>query len=473
MVRISYCASQHSSRVTGLLLQSAISTYPDTFTNETTVAVGMARDLPSGYSAFLHNGTFAGYGGLLELAIVYADPNLGLPTEGAYWNFADAFGPGKCGMDDFRGTCNGTAHSPGFRSVCTTSRIPYDISPASHNYQPFRGTILSSNVSWDASNANSFNLTVTLKDRHACIGEYLVRQCTFHAVDMSYPLQSFPCNQLTHSNPLRAHGSGEGMKCLSLNAESDHNYDEPLSDFPSVSEVGSSNSTFAGLVHYLQSVYNANLEWDWNGAEWSINATGQQALDASINSKYLSGDGNAFSTNNLSSPEYCNNTLYRMLYTSFNESFANPEETIVEYNLKERVRSLMFYSSAIQFTHDKGPIQYTDDEIIDGQVFDGTRSADVVKYKMHYRYWVASLAVTSTIIAMITPTFYGFWLLRGRPTLSPVDTATALDAPIVQTDHEVADQRLRLKEIGQRPLYAAGRDGQLDVIPGLNVRRTE
>jgi hypothetical protein len=433
----------------------------------------MASTLPSGFSAYLRNDKFAGYNEVFEQVLVYGDPNLGLPTEGAYFNWAIAPGSGNCGIDDMRGTCNGTSHSPGFRSVCTSTRVPYNLSPASHNYEPFSGPVLSSDVSWDAANANTFNLTVTVKNKSACIGEYLVRHCTFHAVDMAYPLQSFPCDGLSRMNPFRQHDLGHGMICLSLNAETDYNYDQPLSDFPPTSEVGSSNSTFAGLVHYLQSVYNTNLEWDWNGAEWSINATGQQALDASINSKYLSGPGNVFSTNNLSSPEYCNNTLYRMLYTSFNESFANPEETVVEYNLKERVRSLMFYSSAIQFTNNRGPIQFTKAGIIDGQAFDGSRSADVVKYKMHYRYWVASLAVTSTIIAMITPTFYGFWLLRGRPTLSPVDTATALDAPIVQTDHEVADQRLRLKEIGQRPLYAAGRDGQLDVFPGLNVRRTE
>ena len=103
----------------------------------------------------------------------------------------------------------------------------------------------------------------------------------------------------------------------------------------------------------------------------------------------------------------------------------------------------MFMSSVAHFLDD-----YTAVQNVTGQ-----RTAAVQKYKIVYRYWVGSLAITLTIIFMILPTFWGFWLLRGKVTLSPVDAAKALEAPLVLTERDVENPKSRMKEIGPRPLY--------------------
>jgi hypothetical protein len=363
-------------------------------------------------------------------------------VDNTYVNLVTYNGSGSCGGDDLLGTCTANALVPGFVSECSTSRLAYDLSPENHGDQPFSGTAYSSQIEWEVTKPDTFNLTVIAKPTSDCVGEYIVRHCTFRAAQMWYPVELFPLSQLGPNSPVRSYIS-PGQNCLSLNANSSFRDDTFVSYLPAQSELESPNSTFGGLVHYLQITYNAELTWHWNGSVWSVNATGKQAENAILDSFALSsGVESWYGNHSLASPDYCRNTVYNVV--------DEYDTVIVEFALHDRIRNLMFLSSVLEFAYDTT-------ESVSSQQVPAARSAPVLRYRVIYRYWAGSLAVTSAIILMITPTFWGFWRLRGKVTLSPVDTAIALEAPLVQTDKELVDARSRLKEIGERPLYSASR----------------
>jgi hypothetical protein len=429
----------------------------------------MAEDLPLGFSAKLENNNIMAYGDLLANALVYNDPLRSLNVEGSYPNWGYDGGSGNCGWFDLRGTCNGTAFSPGFTSTCTTSRQAYDIRPQNHPQKPIKAVVYKSDVFWDINEPNRFTFTVLVKDQKKCVGEYLKRQCTFEAAQMAYPIQIFPCSVLGPTNTFK----GEGSTCISLNSSSTYMDDKKVGTIPSRSEVGMPSSTFGGIPHYLKTNYNNKLSWYWDGKTWNATAEGPAAQSAVLDSAYLefddtlTGPDDVYPPTSPLNPDYCHNTYYSVVENLEDPESPHKNTTVLENSLKSTVRTLMFYVSALHFydTTEGFYAEFTnytgtrDEQDHTGQTRPGHRSAEAVIYNIRYRFWAASLTVTSAIVLMTLPTFWGFWLLRGRPTLSPVDTAAVLDAPIVHTEQEMIDQRLKLKLIGERPLYSAGRDG--------------
>ena len=79
---------------------------------------------------------------------------------------------------------------------------------------------------------------------------------------------------------------------------------------PGLTEVGSDTTTFGGVAHYLQSVYDSDLDWNWNGTTWSINATGKLAQNAFIDIAVVPNDGQSeILPQSLTNPDFCKNTL--------------------------------------------------------------------------------------------------------------------------------------------------------------------
>ena len=373
--------------VPGLLLQNAITTIPSIHTNNTIVRVGIKTDLPPGFSADLFDGSFSSYGDIFGMATTFVDGDDQGAVDNTYVNGILFQNAGGCGGDDLVGTCTGNVVSPGFDSSCTTSTLPYDLSPKNHDNQPFSGTAYSVKIDWNITSSNVFNLTVVAKGSNSCVGNYTVRHCTFRAAQMSYPIELFPATQLGPNSPARQI-IGEGTNCLSLNANSSWKNDKFISYLPDRSELVSSNSTFGGLVHYLQSTYEADLIWSWNGSVWSTNATGKQARNAILDTSVLDPrTGFDVGNRSLASPDYCASKIYNVLDGDDDD---DDMVAVVEYAIRDRIRNLMFFSSIMEYGFnygsDSGPAQQVQAE----------RKAPELIYKILYRYWVASLAVTSS-----------------------------------------------------------------------------
>ncbi|EXJ65217.1 hypothetical protein A1O7_01558 [Cladophialophora yegresii CBS 114405] len=432
----------------GLLLQNAITTVPGTHVNTTMIKVGMAPHLPKGFSADLSDGSISTYGQIFSQALLFADRDLTTSRVDPFYINAPMWnGSGSCGADDLLGTCTGRASSPGFAAECVDFSEPFDIDPRSHNGQPFSAMIFSSKIDWDVNTPGEFNLTLRLKDASDCVGHYLGRHCIFRAAQVEYPIALFPASGLDEGSILRTIDIGTSFNVLGLEPNTSPD-DDHIQDYLTVpSEADSSNTTYGGVASYLKNVYEAELNWDWNGTHWHINSTGKQAKYAVIESSLLDDPGrpqSTFPTSSLADPDYCRNRL---------DTYQADGHIYLEDQLKDRLRHLMFLSSVMQNNYDPN----VDSESL--QNVTAQRTTNVAQYKILYRYWAGSLAVTVTIICMIIPTFWGFWLLSGKLTLSPVDTATALEAPVVLSENGMRNSKSRLKEIGSRPLSSVRRDG--------------
>ncbi|OCT52683.1 hypothetical protein CLCR_09831 [Cladophialophora carrionii] len=441
-----------SISLNGFLLQNAITTVPSHLnTTDIPINVGMVEEWPTGFSAYLSGGSFSRYGDVFGEAVQLIDGDRGTYWDDTYLNYADDPDSGLCGGWDASGTCTGRVVAPGFWPSCATSYVPYNMDPKDHPNQTLTRTVFSTRIDWDVETPNVFNFSSVFKYLADCDAQYLVRNCTFRAARISYPFALFPADRLGDHAILKKNKDWHrGFNIVSLNVNSTYDNDTLVSYLNSASDIDPGSSTFGGVAHYLQTVFNAEMEWTWNGSMWSINTTGRQAETALLETAKIMYDPNPgnYGPTSLSDPNFCNNTLYYM---------QNGDHTVIEDEMRDRLRNLMFMASVFQYESEYAmtPLDFFPPY----QTVLGERIAPALRYKVLYRYWAGSLAVTSVIILMITPTFWGFWRLRGKVTLSPIDTAAALDAPLVHTNQEMIDPRSRLKEIGARPLYSAGRSG--------------
>ena len=80
-----------------------------------------------------------------------------------------------------------------------------------------------------------------------------------------------------------------------------------------------------------------------------------------------------------------------------------------------------------------------------------TQVRPVTEYTVRYTHWIGSVAVTYAIILVLLPTFWGFWKLAWRTSMSPVDMARALQAPLLAGTK--GDTSEVLHEFGQRNIH--------------------
>ncbi|KAJ9606610.1 hypothetical protein H2200_008618 [Cladophialophora chaetospira] len=79
-----------------------------------------------------------------------------------------------------------------------------------------------------------------------------------------------------------------------------------------------------------------------------------------------------------------------------------------------------------------------------------TETRNVTVYRTDWVYGGVGIAWTFWMLALITPTFYGFWLLERRVSLSPVETAKAFRSPLLEDVNPQADLDGILAKAGKR-----------------------
>jgi len=84
---------------------------------------------------------------------------------------------------------------------------------------------------------------------------------------------------------------------------------------------------------------------------------------------------------------------------------------------------------------------------------DSTQIRAAVIYTVRWKWWCASLGVTIGVILFVLPTFWGFWMLSRRTTLSPFETARAFHAPVIQDAPPHLNTKQLLKTVGDKNLH--------------------
>jgi hypothetical protein len=96
---------------------------------------------------------------------------------------------------------------------------------------------------------------------------------------------------------------------------------------------------------------------------------------------------------------------------------------------------------------DLGPSIVGNDTLFDDyvQTRPGIQVKPVSRYTVRFYLWGASLATTYLVILFIIPLFWGFWTIRRKPTMSPIETARLLKAPLLGENDDDAMEILMTK----------------------------
>jgi hypothetical protein len=140
------------------------------------------------------------------------------------------------------------------------------------------------------------------------------------------------------------------------------------------------------------------------------------------------------------------------LYNEYNIATNAPSDFMLD-----QIRTSLFYTSVQYSAAERnwnaiGGIPNPDADIETFDLLDDVVTISV--YKVGWKWWWESVAVTVTIVLFILPTFYGFWMFTRKTTLSPFETARAFNAPILNDTSPDIDTSALLKAVGKRNVHA-------------------
>ena len=178
----------------------------------------------------------------------------------------------------------------------------------------------------------------------------------------------------------------------------------------------SGNTTYGGIIAALAAYYDSsvtlNLNNQENTTELKVNGFYAEQLDTFADLQTL---------------QYrCN-----ISFLYFGEKIA---AEVTAYSapsddLQDQIRNTLFYTS-IWSMEDNPYILVWDSEVEnqpDAQISYGDiEQLKISKYHVIWPWYFGSLAITLSIVLFILPTFYGFWTLARKTTLSPFETARAV-----------------------------------------------
>jgi hypothetical protein len=379
----------------GLLLQNAIAQVQSTKTMNKQITIPLMKAFPLGYSATINpDGTLG---------------MLGRDWSGTVWSWMNLQGVRTALSADFGDdvdaeclhACQTFVPGAGFQATCSRSTLPYDLLPnrASSNGTTKEAQILSSSITWEPSHPNQVNLNLLWKEGQSCTGVYQVRNCTLEAATKEYAVQIDykPIGTgVNYSNPL-----------YSLNENSTYKDDALIEILPVYEQEGKENSTYGGIAAAFASYFNSSMWFSQDRS--SFNQTG---IFATYMMPHIPLADNS---------SICNVT-FQALQWDPDLPDNTPELTDV---VLEAIRKVIFLAAV-----EEGA--YNDN--LGGKYYQrpmAQQSGPVHRYKVRYRFWAATLVITFVIIVFISPTFYGWWVLHEKVTMSPFETARVFNNSVV------------------------------------------
>jgi hypothetical protein len=82
------------------------------------------------------------------------------------------------------------------------------------------------------------------------------------------------------------------------------------------------------------------------------------------------------------------------------------------------------------------------------QSIPAVQTASVAVYQSHYLYLALAIVFTGLAIIMVLPTFFGYWHLGRKVSMSPIEIAKAFNAPLLKNDDSNADSGQLIKDMG-------------------------
>lgn len=474
----------------GFLLQAAITTPMTTIQKWSQIPVPISRSLPLGYSGEfspLNDSTW----GLIDnvnsaqiWAITFQQVKNVAGSQYAGYAYIGAYDQCETGQtnctdvfilngstpqnryllakryyfNDTQSTFSFRAQGVGFNTTCEESTIPYDLQPVEG--QPDKtDSVFYTNVDWDYHKPNTITIEMKWKPNDTCKGEYEYRYCTLTAATVEYPINM----QLDIAKIYRG-------PYFSLPANTTWHDDKVIKELPVHVNESVDLTTYGGIASKFNDWYKANTTFTFRpDGSWNVYTDGPMSF--AIEPGFFNGTINLDQecqvemSLGLSSINY----FEQMTKLDYNQAvefgpwaytdIGSPIDLVLN-----QIRQSMFLASIYQgaqwyswsFSSNVDGSTYArvgpEDDYV--QHVDALRTKVVPVYRIRWALWGASIAITYIIILLIVPTFWGFWVLKVQPTMSPIDVARALNAPVVDHDHQNhLDVDALLKQVGKKNIH--------------------
>lgn len=469
----------------GFLLQGALFVKSLEHPKSVNIPIPMVKELPKGYSGWSPNATSSGVSNFIGTTwpVVFqqatnivgsrysryayfgnwdedlsTDANTTL-NEQFYFNLTDA-------------TWTANVPGAGFDVECTSSTTAYNHSSSQGNVSR---PLFSSTFRWNNTDPNTIYFDTLWKPGYDCAGELEVRSCVLTAAVVEYPVQV----KLNVSSAVVG-------PYYSLQPRTTRHDDKFISNASIYADEGIGNSTYGGIASSFSRWFGGNI------SIIDVTADGGGRIPSPVGG-FASGllvDYGALGTDDYR--ETCNLGIQYGLwnlgyYEAFNSPnpepdaetgwlYWNPNPADPSEVILEQIRQAMFLASVYQgstfYSAAYAPVQWKDydangdttgDWWVPNLDVNGTHYVQNVEaqqirvlptYGVRYYLWGASLALTYAIILVVLPTFWGYWILKRKPTMSPVDMARAFSAPVVTAEdqHQMQVDAL-LRQVGRTPIH--------------------
>ena len=333
-------------------------------------------------------------------------------------------------------TCNAVIPGAGFQISCTETTLPYNISgdPENGNYgseemQTTGADIFSVQVSFDFAKPNRISTKTYSKSDFHCVGDYSVHTCTLDLATVTYPVTINSGVQEMTSSGLR-NSTVMSLDLDLLNARP-HVIDVlPLSPYEGRRQRRQGYATgIPGIADFFAATFNSSINLLYT--QDTLTNLNQIRAEGLFAQQQLYTNSN-FSTNS-GGPLPCQNT------------FGSPQNS-VNAELLAEMQSMMFQLSVYTNLNPANSPQYDGSFYL--QNVTATQTFKQNQYRIVWPWYFGSLTVTLLVTLAVTPTFWGFWMLERKTTMSPFETARAFHAPMLyQNDSRIRSEEL-MKKVG-------------------------
>jgi hypothetical protein len=422
--------------IDGILLQNSVSsTLRIRSSAAPSTPLYVADSFPDGFSATLNgDGTVSTltpyFQGLISSVIGY--------SQGVY-SYANT--PDVLDYDYIE--LDGTFNVVGFNETCSTYTIPYDLPLDNHIYtEPVSDSIMfSADILWSNFEPNTIFVNTIHKPDDACVGHYIVTNCSLYMASVKQHLVASNQSSYWYWSMSYEPQFTTGPE----NEPVDFSYSSVPSDSinHTLNRVDNETATvFGGIAKALNSYFQSSVILQYT------NTTG---TSLSVNGIYA--DQIASTPANYSSyyidttlPNNCNHSFnqFGYYYYTFNDSYNSYSYSTPADDLLYQIRNTLFSISILVATDLTDASQTATDLIF---------QESATLYSIAWRYWGGTVLVTICILLFILPTYYGFWTLARKTTLSPFETARAFNAPALAGAPVDLDTRDLLKTFGPKYLH--------------------
>jgi hypothetical protein len=346
----------------------------------------MAPEIPDGYTGFLE---------ARGITPTFFSQNF-TPVVSSYYDRSSIPMPDT----GCTGLCSIIVEGAGFAVTCNSYETTYHLSiydPPNSTWDPAvaNGTdVFESNFVWDVTTPSNLGLNVQYKPDSGSEERLLVTNCMLMAATVKYGI-------IIDGN----------QSSISLPTTSTLYDDEVISHYNTTTfAISGANTTIGGLYLALSNRFNSYANMAWAGAiEYSVMSSG------SIATRFVIPN----TTATASYAEQCALSV-----------------TDPTANLIANARELMFRTAVAAANSSNIQNVLALDE------------ASIAIYESHFLYLALASVVTILAIILVIPTFFGYWNLGRKVSMSPIEIAKAFNAPLLRNGDLNAEVKQLIEEWG-------------------------